>query len=170
MSATETASKTEKSAKPVAQWTFADLKEEHREAARRVEAIAARWALGLAVGNGAGLVALSSQIIPNLGKPVVGLLIPSAWFFALGLFVAGVLPGLANARALLVAYDYERSVNNVRLSAPEPQITFRFLVLSNRLFVVETAGELLAALFFCAALIYPLVALTRRYMLHGAFA
>ncbi|MEN5229066.1 hypothetical protein [Brevundimonas naejangsanensis] len=149
--------------------TYDEVVTFHAEAKDNVSKVAARWALGLAVGNGAGLVAISSQIISNLDKPSAYLLFPSAWLFTIGLCVIGAAPGLANWRAALYVNDLSRVRQDVWLGKPAALKTAKPKMLRT-LFILETGAEILSGALFAAGLIYPLLVLSHRYICTGSFA
>lgn len=122
-----------------------------------------RWSLGLAVGNGGGLLATGGQIIAKASEPeIVALLLPSCWLFAVGLLCAGAGPGLLVARHGLAAKFLDEKIsranNNGRGEDRADEQSWLKL-----LFRLELATEIAAGVLFAAGVIVPLWRLSQGY-------
>jgi hypothetical protein len=133
-----------------------------------------RWMLSLTIGNGAGLLGLSTILLDAEKRPVdwQQLLVPSAWSFLLGLLAAASIPlwkSYAHSRekdwAWVVAREVEEGGQTMVFpSGDEPVdsvfLRKRYRQQQRRFETMIEWCERLAGIFFAVGLLVPLVQLT----------
>ena len=154
---------------PAAEWAKAQLDElVSSERAEQERAVAAnqRWVLSLAVGNGGALAAVVTKLIDSKSELIAALMMPSCWFFAIGLLCVGGVAPITASRHRLAVEIWKGYTTAFRQGDPIVGDDEKFKK-DKRLMTLELALEWLAAIFFALGLIRPLVILTYRFFTSG---
>jgi hypothetical protein len=133
----------------------------------------ARYHLGLAAGNGVGLITFGGAILKSFegqanSEVTTALLLPACWLFVLGLICAGLIPAIqAEAYAVL-----RRSLLEAVRPSGEDGFAWVKTEYKNKVTRLgrweDTIGKI-AAGSFVLGLAYPLIVLSKRYVLTGGF-
>ena len=132
-----------------------------------------RYHLALAVGNGVGLLTFGGAILQLLQTEAnkeagIALLMPSCWLFVLGLMSAGLIPAIqGEAYAVLRRSLLEsvRPANGVGYAWVKTAYKQKAVWLGR---VEDWLGKIAAAS-FGFGLAYPLLLLSKRYLMSGSF-
>lgn len=154
---------------PAAEWAKAQLDElVSSERAEQERAVAAnqRWVLSLAVGNGGALAAVVAKLIDAKSELIAGLMMPSCWFFAVGLLCVGGVAPITASRHRLAVDIWKEYTAAFRRGDPIIGDDEKFRR-DKRLMTLELVLEWSAAVFFTLGLIRPLAILTYRFFTSG---
>lgn len=115
-----------------------------------------RWTLSLAVANGGGILAVSSQLMSkDVTVEIASSLLPAAWAFAVGLILVGLGKGLAHYSALFSALGFEWIIKKAkqtgRAGVGDTSLFFESL------FWGQVVAEVVAAAAFIGGVTYPLL-------------
>jgi len=128
-----------------------------------------RWSISLAVGNGAGCVAVGGALITGWKLGLWLALLPALWFFALGVICAGIaaLLNLMNAGGTVRMVDSLIEAQ-LQLETPQPDKE-KIKQLANEAEVLpgvtsskipEGVMSLLSGALFCIGVLWPLSVVT----------
>jgi hypothetical protein len=142
-----------------------DLVKEFDTFAENDRRLQSRWIIGLVVANGGAMTALAGKTLDLLGtsgtdesRAAVALSIPSLWFFAAGLALAGVaglLELLRNQKAMQSVHRSIRIRQNIHGSVTQDELDPPALF--------SWSVEIASGAAFLGGLVYPLIVLALRY-------
>lgn len=132
----------------------------------RSYAVSQRWVLWLAIGNGAALAAVGAKLLDAQSEVLAALLMPSCWFFFVGLVCAGAVGpitirrheiSLAQWRKWTVAFRKGEALQAADSSHDADA----------KLYKIEAGFEWASAVSFVLGAGYPLTVLCLRYLTSG---
>ncbi len=148
---------------------FDELLSNQRYELERSNVVNERWILWLAIGNGVALVSIASTLIDKTTEALAALLMPSCWFFALGLIAAGATAPFAMKRHHLARNLWRQWTINYTSGEELQSMSKQDEAMENHLYKFEVTLEIVAAASFAFGLLYPLATLCIRYLCTGRF-
>lgn len=148
---------------------FAELSSNHRFALDSAHRLSERWVLWLAIGNGVGLLSISGKLIDRKSEFWTALLMPSCWLFAAGILAAGCIAPITVRRHELARHLWLSRTVNFSEGKAWQDLSSEEKAREKGLLTVESLLEYASGAAFLFGLVYPLIAISIRYLCSGHF-